>query len=178
MKAVLSLVVLALALSSTVALADLAEDRARADAFLADGDEKKALKAYEDLGRAGDHDAQYLVSVFYAQGRGTKQDFVEAYGWSVLAAEADMEKLDRHSAELYEQVDEGKRKKADKKARSMVRKYGKEALEVKARRLSERGAGRSAGSCTGSRLNCRGATNSTYMPAVGPGAPPQASGGN
>ena len=178
MKTVLSLVILALALSSTVAIADLAEDRARADALLAEGDEKKALKAYENLGRAGDHDAQYLVSVFYAQGRGTKQDFIEAYGWSVLAAEAELDKLDQHSADLYAQIDESKRKKADKKANSMVRKYGKEALEVKAKRLSERGAGRRAGSCTGSRLNCRGATNSTYMPAVGPGAPPQASGGN
>jgi TPR repeat protein len=178
MKPILFFVFIALAMASGLAVADLAEDRMRADALLADGEEKKALKAYENLGRAGDHDAQYLVSVFYAQGRGTKQDLVEAYGWSVLAAEAGLDKLDRHSAELYAMVDEGKRKKADKKANSLVRKYGKEALEVKAKRLSERGAGRSMGSCTGSRLNCRGATNSTYMPAVGPGAPPQPSGGN
>ncbi|MEM1410810.1 MAG: hypothetical protein AAGH19_00525 [Pseudomonadota bacterium] len=161
-----------------MAFADLAEERLRADTLLADGEDKKAFKAYRDLARAGDQDAQYLVSVFYAQGRGTKVDVLESYGWSVVAAEAGLDKLDQHSRERYEAVPEDKRKKAEKKARSLMRKYGQEALQIKAERLAARGSGARQGACTGSRLNCRGATNSTHAPAYDGIAPPVASGGN
>ena len=170
-RVTLLLMILSLAFQAAPVLADRAEERARADAFLADGDEKKAFRAYRELARDGDKDAQYLVSVFYAQGRGTKEDMVQAYGWSVVAAEADLEKLDQHSAALYAAVPSDRKKKADKKARSLVRKYGQEAQAIKFQRLAARGSGQRQGSCTGSRLTCRGtrsgAPSMESIPPVG-----------
>lgn len=178
MKALILVLATVSALIAIPAFADLAEDRARADQLLAEGEDKKAFKAYRDLARDGDQDSQYLLSTMYAQGRGTKKDIIDAYGWSVVAAEAGLDKLDEHSAKLYASIDESDRTKADKKARSLVNKYGQEALAEKAARLETRGAGRRMGSCTGSRLSCRNATGVSISPAGGAGAPPVASGGN
>ncbi len=178
MKFLIVALTLVSALFSISAFADLAEDRARADQLLADGDDKAAFKAYRDLARDGDHDAQYLVSTLYATGRGTRKDLIDAYGWSVVAAEAELDKLAQHSEQLFEAIPENKRGKAERKARSLMNKYGKEALQEKADRLATRGAGRRMGSCTGSRLSCRSGVGVAVSPAGGAGAPPVASGGN
>lgn len=178
MKLFILVLTAASAMLSFTAFADLAEDRARADSLLEAGDEKGAFKAYRDLARDGDHDAQYLVSVMYAQGRGTKADLIDAYGWSVVAAEAGLDKLDVHRDSLYASIDAKEQKKADRKARSLVNKYGQEALQEKADRLATRGAGRRMGSCTGSRLSCRSGQGVAIAPVGGAGAPPTAPGGN
>ncbi len=166
------------ALFSINVYADLAEDRARADKLLAEGDEKGAFKAFRDLARDGDQDAQYLLSTMYATGTGTSQDLIDAYGWSVVAAEAGLDKLDEHSAQLFQAIPENQQDKAERKARSLVNKYGQDALAEKAERLATRGAGRRSGSCTGSRLSCRDAVGISLSTTQSAGAPPVASGGN
>ncbi len=133
---------------------ELAEFQAEADQYYAAGNYKKAFKGYFKLAKIGDHYSQYWVANMYANGEGKRADLENAYAWSVLAAESGRQKLVRNSEELFSRnVDkDGARKKAEK----LKRKYGKQALEEKAKLIAKRDAGRRAGSCTGSRLTCRG----------------------
>lgn len=138
---------------SAGAASQLELDRAKADGLLEQGEEKSAFKAYRELARSGDHDSQYVLSTLYAQGVGTRKDLNEAYGWAVLAAESGLDKLQDYSEELLALTE--KPEKARRKARSLLNKYGEEALARRAEQLAVRGAGRRYGSCTGSRLTCR-----------------------
>ena len=49
---------------------------------------KKALKKYKTLAKHGDSFSQFRVSTMYLNGQGTKVSENDAYGWSVLAAQA------------------------------------------------------------------------------------------
>ena len=158
---------------------NLQEDREAADALLEAGEEKKAFKAYRTLARDGDHDSQYLLSTMYATGTGTKKDMADAYGWSVLAAQVELDKLQAHSEQLLAAAPD--KKAAEKTARKLMTKYGNEALQEKADRLIARGNGRRNGSCTGSRLSCGqgSSVGAVGLQTVGgAGAPPVADGGN
>ena len=131
------------------AFADFDEDLAAADAYLEAEDYKKAFKAFRSLAKKGDHYSQYRVSQLYADGKGVRGDMLDAYAWSVLAAESGGKAEILHSETLLADVEDqaDARKEADK----LLKKYGKMALEEKAARDLARGSG----SCTGSRMGCR-----------------------
>ena len=138
----------------TAVLADLTEDRAKADALLEAGEERKAFKAYRTLARDGDHHAQFTLAEMYEVGVGTKVDLIDAYAWSVLAAESGVAELGTYSRQVLARVDD--QAKAERVAQKLKNKYGQEALALKAERLAVRGAGRRYGACTGSRVACAG----------------------
>lgn len=177
-KLLISLTLLTGLCAIPAAWADLEEDRAKADAYLEAGNEKKAFKAYRTLARDGDHHAQFTLAEMYETGTGTKQDLIEAYAWSVLAAESKVEALNVYSQQLLVQISD--KEKAQHEARQLLNKYGKEALQAKAERLGDlRGSGQRYGSCTGSRLSCNRRVESVAIsPVGGAGAPPVSSGGN
>jgi TPR repeat protein len=141
---------------------ELNEYRAEADQYYQDGDFKKARSGYLKLAKIGDHYSQYWISKMYANGEGKKANLPEAYGWSVLAAESGKEELIRNSEEIL--VLNTDQDKAQSKARKLMKKYGKEALDAKAEMIAKRDQGRRAGSCVGSRLTCsRGAAFAAPM---------------
>lgn len=149
------------------AWADLASDRARADAYLAAKDYKQAFRAYRDLARDGDHDAQFTLAQMYETGQGTRQDLIDAYAWAALAAEVGMPELKLYSKQVLAKIDESRKDKAKKAALKLQNKYGKEALQAKADRLATRGAGRHYGSCTGSRIACSNRVESVSISPAG-----------
>jgi len=180
MKSLVSLIALLSALAGlSSAWADLASDREKADAYLAAKDYKQAFRAYRDLARDGDHDAQFTLAQMYETGTGTGQDLIDAYAWAALAAEIGMPELEQYSEQLLARIDDPNKYKAQQAALKLKNKYGKEALQAKADRLATRGSGRHYGSCTGSRIACTNRVESVSIAvAGGAGAPPVASGGN
>ena len=144
--------VLAAAQTSTAIAKELLEYRTEADQYYDVGNFKKAYKGYLKIAKIGDQYSQYWVSHMYANGEGRKVDLEDAYAWSALAAEGGDEKLVRHSTDLFDQIDN--KDGAQKAARKLMDKYGKQALEDKAEYLAKRDRGRRSGACTGSRLTC------------------------
>ena len=181
-KLIFALAIMGATVMAQGAMADLEQDRAKADAYLAEEDFKKAFKQYRELAREGDHDSQYMVAEMYATGTGTKKDMYDAYAWSTLAAQSGLDASQTYSDDLLAQIDN--KEKAKKAALKLDSKYGKEALQAKADRYamtSSRGSGQRAGACTGSRLSCSRRVEAVGVSTVSGGgavAPPQASGGN
>jgi TPR repeat protein len=105
----------------------------------------------------------------YLAGQGVKADALDAYAWSVLAAESGLDKSMALSEALL--ADIADKSKAEREAGKLLDKYGKAALQEKADQMAARENGRRSGSCTGSRLTCRGvaAYSKTHESA---GAPP------
>ena len=144
--------VFAAAQTSSAIAKDLLEFRAEADQYYDAGNFKKAYKGYLKIAKIGDQYSQYWVSHMFANGEGRTVDLEDAYAWSVLAAEGGDEKLVTHSTDLFDQIDN--KDGAEKAARKLMNKYGKQALDDKAEYLAKRDAGRRSGACTGSRLTC------------------------
>lgn len=176
MKNLFALLILATTMVAAPAFAGLKEDRAEADAYLKAGDEKKAFKAYRDLARDGDHDSQFTLAEMYATGVGTKTDMIDAYAWSVVAAESGNPDVSAYAEKLLSEVDN--KDKAERAALKLVDKYGKAAQDAKAERLARQGSGQRFGACTGSRLSCNARVEAIKMNGSETGAPPVAEGGN
>jgi TPR repeat protein len=136
---------------------ELEEYQAEAAQFYEAGDYKKAYKAYYKLAKVGDHKSQYWVAVMYALGEGKKVSLKDAYGWSALAAESGNEKAISKSQELLKL--NGDPVAAQKRADKLMKKYGNDAQEERARMVAKRESGRRSGACTGSRLTCERTKN-------------------
>ena len=134
-------------------MADWKEDQARADQLYEAGDFKKAFKMYVKLGKIGVSHSQDRVSKMYEKGEGTKMSLTEAYAWSVLAAQRGAaEKVDRRDSLLEQNSDKAQ---AEKKAKKLLSKYGREALQRKADSKASLKHNTKSGGCTGSKLGCR-----------------------
>lgn len=154
---------------ATPASADIIEDLEKAETYLAEGEDRKAYKAYRSLARAGHFPSQRRLAEFYAQGVGTKPDPVEAYAWSVLAAETGREEFVEYSGQLLAAIPADTQPKAEKTAEKLMKKYGVEAQLERQLRLAERE--KNLNQCTGSRVSCSRATQSYDADATGVIAP-------
>jgi hypothetical protein len=94
-----------------------------------------------------------MVSQMYANGEGTKLDLVEAYAWSVLAAERGSTEITGRRDSLLQQVSD--KNAAEKRAEKLLSKYGREALQRKADSKAQLKHNTKSGGCTGSKLGCR-----------------------
>lgn len=129
------------------------EDQAKADQLYEAGEYKKAFKIYVKLGKMGVSHSQDRVSKMYENGQGTKTNLVEAYAWSVLAAQRGAtEKINRRDSLLEQSTD---KKKAEKKADKLMAKYSRTALQKKADSKAKLKHNTKSGGCTGSKLGCR-----------------------
>ena len=88
----------------------------------------------------------------YVMGEGKKTDLTEAYAWPVLAAEGGEDELADKSDMLLQQTDD--QAVAEKRAEKLKKKYGKVALEQRARKLERIKLNNQHGGCTGSRIGC------------------------
>jgi len=168
MKYLLYLLVLICTLTGfTSASADLASDRARADAYMEANHYRQAFKAYRALARDGDHHAQYTVAVMYETGTGVRRNLGNAYAWASLAAEIGMPELEWYSRRVLAKIDEADRDQAAHAALKLQHRYGQAALRAKAERLAVGGQGRRFGSCTGSRLACENRVESVGIATAG-----------
>ncbi len=138
--------------SSNIMAKELKEYQAEADQLYTQGNHKKAFKSYSKLAKIGDHYSQFRVSQMYATGEGKSTNMEYAYAWAALAAESRQEKLVNNSEVLLERNDD--KAGAYRKAEKLNQKYGKQALDEKAKQVAKRESGRRAGACTGSRLTC------------------------
>lgn len=155
MKIVVAIVssILFFTLQSPVVLADWKDDQAQADQLYEDGDYSKAFKKYMKLGKMGVSHSQDRVSKMYEKGEGTKVNLTEAYAWSVLAAQRGAsEKVTRRDSLLEQSSDKAK---AEKKAKKLLNKYGREALQKRADSKAKLKHNTKSGGCTGSKLGCR-----------------------
>lgn len=129
------------------------EDQAKADQLYEAGEYKKAFKIYVKLGKMGVSHSQDRVSRMYENGEGTKTNPVEAYAWSVLAAQRGAtEKIERRDSLLEQSTD---KQKAEKKADKLMAKYSRTALQKKADSKAKLKHNTKSGGCTGSKLGCR-----------------------
>jgi len=141
------------ALQAPVVLADWKDDQAQADQLYEAGEFSKAFKKYVKLGKMGVSHSQDRVSHMYENGEGTKVNLEEAYAWSVLAAQRGAkEKVARRDSLLEKTSDKAK---AEKKAKKLMSKYGRAALQKKADSKAKLKHNTKSGGCTGSKLGCR-----------------------
>jgi TPR repeat protein len=141
------------ALQVPVAYAKQAQEvRIEADQYYLESNFKKAYKLYFKLAKKGDHHSQDRIAQMYVKGEGKPIDLTEAYAWSVLAAESGEEKLVNGSDELLLLTND--KTKAEKRATSLKKKYGKVTLARKAAKQAERDSYKKSGVCTGSSLGC------------------------
>ena len=140
-------------LSAPVVLADWKDDQAQADQLYETGDFSKAFKMYVKLGKMGISHSQDRVSHMYEKGEGTKVNLNAAYAWSVLAAQRGAtEKVARRDSLLEQNSD---KKTAEKKAKKLLSKYGRAALQKRADSKAKLKHNTKSGGCTGSKLGCR-----------------------
>ncbi|MDX1557118.1 MAG: hypothetical protein R3212_13900 [Xanthomonadales bacterium] len=138
-----------------------------ADEYYQEGDYRKAYRKYRDLAKVGDSFAQYRLSTMNLYGRGVSKDPVEAFAWSVLAAQNKHPDLVQYRDLLLQALPANDRDDAEEKAEKYMDRYGNLALAEKARRSARR----QLSSCTGSRLSTR--CEEVYvadMPLAFPGA--------
>ncbi len=146
------LIMFAVVQTSSVMAKELKEFQIEADEFYKQGNYKKAYKGYLKVAKVGDIYSQYWVAHMYANGEGRKVDIDKAFAWSALAAEGGNEKLVSYSDSLFELTTD--KAAAEKVAKKLNKKYGKQALKKKAEAIASRDTGRRQGSCVGSRLTC------------------------
>ena len=123
----------------------------QADEFYEAGEYRKAYRKYRDLAKVGDSFAQYRVSTMNLYGHGMSKDPVEAYGWSVLAAQNGHPDLAQYRDLLLQALPADDREGARELAEKYMSRYGNLALAERARR----NARRQLSGCTGSRLSTR-----------------------
>ena len=133
---------------------DLQKGQAKADRYYQQGNFSKAYKSYLKMAKKGDHYSQDQISHIFANGKGKSTDINQAYAWSVLAAESGDEQMISNSDALLQRADNPA--KAQSSAEKLKKKYGTEALKLKAYKLARREEERNSGSCTGTHLQCRG----------------------
>lgn len=126
--------------------------RAEAEQHYADKEYKKAFKVYNKLAKFGDRYSQRRVAHMYAEGEGKKVNLTESYAWAALVAEGKAEKLAELNESLLPQLENAS--KAKKKAKKLIKKYGKEAQRERIAKHNKRGRVVDEGSCTGSKLAC------------------------
>ena len=143
-----------LVLPETLFAKEIHEYRGEADQYYADQNFSKAFKVYKKAAKMGDHHSQGQLARMYARGEGKRADMEEAYAWSTLAAEGGDEALKQQSKDLLAQVDDVEL--AEKRAAKLMKRYGAEALEEKARKRATRLKNNERGGCTGSRMGCSG----------------------
>lgn len=128
------------------------EGRNEAASLYQGGEYKAAYKQYLKLAKDGDTFSQYRVSYMKLLGLGTKKKPSEAMAWAVLASESGDSNLAEYRNAVASQVPVKKRKEAERKATSFMRRWGPEgALDEDS--TSSRVSGPE---CTGSRImrNC------------------------
>ena len=84
--------------------------------------------------------------------KGKKVDLIEAYAWSVLAAESGVKGIVAKSDRLLQQTED--KPAAEKRASKLLHKYGKDALLAKAEKREMMKYNHKSGGCTGSKLGC------------------------
>ncbi len=136
----------------TVLANEVQQYRDEADKHYLERDFKKAYKIYYKLAKVGDHYSQDRVSQIYANGDGITSNLIEAYAWSVLAAEGGEEVMLNNSQKLLQLTDD--KNQAQNRATKLKKKYGKQALKKKEVKLSKKDGLKRSGRCTGSRLAC------------------------
>lgn len=140
--------------SPAVAASEVKEYRAEAARYYEANNYKKAYKIYFKLAKVGDHYSQNKISQMYVDGKGKNVDLIEAYAWSVLAAESGVEGIIAKSERLLQETKN--KAAAEKRASKLLQKYGKDALFAKAKRKEMMKYNHKSGGCTGSKLGCSG----------------------
>lgn len=125
--------------------------RAEADQYYLEEDFKKAYRVYFKLAKTGDHYSQDRIALMYSEGEGKSVDLPKAYAWAVLAEEGDVKPPTVNSDELLELTKD--KNEAEKEARKLQEKYGRQALREKAIKQAERQATRQSGTSMGSNLS-------------------------
>jgi TPR repeat protein len=133
------LLALCCVLAAAVPLASpAAEEPDQATALYDQGEFKKAYKKYLKSARRGDPLARYRVSYMSVMGLGTKRDPVDSMIWAVLAEEVGPPSLSKYRQEISKLVPVEDRKKAQRQADRLRRRFSEQAS--------------AGGDCTGSRL--------------------------
>lgn len=111
-----------------------------------------AYKQYVKLAKEGDTFAQYRASFMRLKGIGTKENAAEAMAWAVVAAKSGDADLVSYRNAVTGLVPVKKRKSAERKANSYLRKWGPEDEPSD----DSTPVGATGVDCTGSRLyrNC------------------------
>jgi TPR repeat protein len=113
-----------------------------------DGEYKDAYKQYLKMAKDGDTFSQYRVSYMILMGLGTKKKASEAMAWAVLASKSGHGDLMKYREAVAGQVPVKKRKDAERKATSYMRRWGpKDVLDD-----NSASVGASGTDCPGSRL--------------------------
>lgn len=138
--------------SSSLVADDLQEDRAEADQYYQAQKYYESYKIYSKLAKKGDHHSQEQLATMLARGEGTSTDLIDAYAWSMLAAQGGDETALKQSDDLLSQI--GDKSKAEKKAAKLNKKYSDRALKEQADKRERMKRSHEMGGCTGGKLGC------------------------
>jgi len=138
--------------SSSLVADDLQEDRAEADQYYQAQQYRESYKLYYKLAKKGDHHSQAQLAAMFARGEGTEIDLIDAYAWSMLAAQGGDETALKQCDELLSQI--GDKAKAEKKAEKLNKKYSDQALSEQAAKRERMKRSHEMGGCTGGKLGC------------------------
>ena len=112
--AVLACALLSFTLPSFPLVADdLQEDWVEADQYYRAQKYYESYKIYSKLAKQGDHHSQAQLATMLGRGEGTSTDLIDAYAWSMLAAQGGDETALKQSDDLLSQI--GDKSKAEKK---------------------------------------------------------------
>ena len=130
----------------------VAERKDEAASLYDNGEYSAAYKQYLKLAKEGDTFAQYRVSFMKLKGLGTREKVSEAMAWAVVASKSGDADLVSYRNAVAELVPVKKRKSAERKANSYLRRWGPEDESAD----DSTPVGASGVECTGSRLyrNC------------------------
>jgi TPR repeat protein len=104
---------------------------------------KNYEKAYEQLIKAsklGHKNAQYSVALMYMEGKGTKQDYAQAYLWLNVAAEAKDKKWRKMRNKIRKALSSEQQVALQPHVDTYIEKYGAKAQEISCSKLERLGS--------------------------------------
>ena len=97
MKHISITLALLMMLCSPVAAQDFDKGLAAAKA----GDFESAIKQWRPLAEAGDYQTQFLIGIFYSEGKGVEQNYIEAVKWYLASSNQGFHEAQHNLANMY-----------------------------------------------------------------------------
>jgi len=150
----------------------------QADMAYKNEDYARAFRLYQPLAEVGDKFSAYRIASMYATGLHVDQDLIEAYGWSYLAAETDIQSFRKYYDYIKKRLSVDQLQQARKRASELLMQHGIWANAVQSRKvlrtvLSKCAGSRVGNTCSKLRITWRGCNISNAETPFENGNPPE-----
>ncbi len=138
----------------------------------------RAFRLYKPLAEVGDKFSAYRIASMYESGLHVGQDIIEAYGWSYLAAETDIQSFRNYHNNIKKRLSEDQLQQARDRAVDLLMQHGIWTNAVQSSKtlrkvLSTCAGSRVGNTCNKLRINWRGCNISNAEIPYETGTPPE-----